>query len=106
MLRWLAACVLLSVVALAACGGADGSSKVDGVIISVDAPTLTQLNSFTLHTDDDRTLVFHIAPNASRNPQNGLAGGHLRSHSLAATRVQITYRKQGDTLLAESILDL
>ncbi len=106
MLRWLAACVLLSVVALAACGGAGGSDKVDGVIISVDAPTLTQLNSFTLHTDDDRMLIFHIAPNASRDPQNGLVGGHLRSHLLAATRVEITYRKQGDTLLAESILDL
>lgn len=106
MLRWLAACALLSIVALAACGSAGGSSKVDGVIISVDAPTLTQLNSFTLHTDDNRTLVFQIAPGASRDPFNGLVGGHLRSHLLAATRVQITYRKQGDTLLAESILDL
>jgi hypothetical protein len=103
--RWLVAGLLLSFLVLAGCGSG-GSSKVDGVIVYVDAPTLTQLNSFTLHTDDDRTLVFHIAPGASRDAQNGLAGSHLRSHQLVATRVEITYRKQGDTLLAESILDL
>jgi len=29
--------------------------------------------------------------------------GHLRSHALAAEKVRITYREQGDELLAEKL---
>ena len=105
MLRSLAACLLLPALALTACGGGD-SNRVAGVIINVEAPSLTQLNSFTLHTDDGRTLVFHIAPEASRDPQQGFIGGHLRSHLLEASKVEITYRKQGDELLALKLRDL
>jgi hypothetical protein len=98
-------CVLLLCLALAACGG-NGSSRVDGIVIAVDAPGLTQLNSFTLHTDDNRTLVFRPAPECTRDVTHGCNGGHLNSHKLAASRVRVTYRQDGDTLLAESIEDL
>ena len=104
MLRSLAACLVLSALAFAACGGGN-SQTVVGVITSVDAPTLTQLNSFTLHTDDGRTLVFHIAPEATRQ-QHGFVGGHLRAHLLAANKVEITYRTEGDELLALELRDL
>jgi len=105
MFRWVAAGLLLTALALAACGGGSGN-RVTGVIVEVDSPSLTELNSFTLHADDGRTLVFRIAPGASRDPQNGFVGGHLRSHILAASKVEITYRTQGDELLAESMKDL
>ena len=105
--RWPALCLVVAALALAACGGGGGNShKVAGVIIDVKATSLTQLDSFTLRTNDGRTLVFSIAPDAARDPQQGFVAGHLRSHLLATSKVEISYRKEGDQLLAVTIRDL
>jgi hypothetical protein len=102
--RGLALCLLLAAL-LVACGGGSsgGQQKVVGVIITVDAPSLTVLNSFTLRDQHGQMLTFHIAPDAARDPQEGFVAGHLRSHALAAEKVRVTYRTQGDELLAEKL---
>ena len=102
--RGLAACLLLAAL-LVACGGggASGEHKVVGVIIDVTAPSLTELDSFTLRDQEGQVLVFHVARDAARNSQEGFVAGHLRSHALAAEKVRISYRKQGDELLAEKL---
>jgi hypothetical protein len=100
--RGLALCLLLAAL-LAACGGSGGEHQAVGVIITVDAPSLTVLNSFTLRDQHGQMLTFHIAPDAARDPQEGFVAGHLRSHALAAEKVRVTYRKQGDELLAEKL---
>ncbi len=87
-------------------GDGGGTKTVIGVVTNVDASSLTQLNSFTLHTDDDRTLVFKLASDADRDPQNGFVAGHLRTHSLGATKVKIFYREEGGQLLAFRLEDI
>jgi hypothetical protein len=102
--RGLALCLLLAAL-LVACGGGSGSGEHQavGVIITVDAPSLTVLNSFTLRDQHGQMLSFHIAPDAARDPQEGFVAGHLRSHALAAEKVRVTYRAQGVELLAEKL---
>jgi len=95
----LAAC--LGLVALAfACGGAGGKKVVTGVIIDVQASSLTQLDSFTLRSNDGETLEFRIDPDAAFDPQEGLFPSHLRTHALAAEQVRVFYREEGGELLA------
>ena len=103
LLRLVLAGALFAAIAGVACGGSNGGSEpktVTGVVTSVDASSLTKLNGFTLHTDDNRTLVFKVAPDADRDPQNGFVAGHLRTHALAATKVKIFYREENGQLLA------
>ena len=92
---------LLTVAIGAACrGGSDGPRSATGVIIDVQATSLTDIVAFTLHGDDGKTYVFHVAPDAARDPQEGFFPGHLRSHAVAAERVRVFYRANGDELLA------
>ncbi|MGB2694625.1 MAG: hypothetical protein WBD55_05490 [Dehalococcoidia bacterium] len=90
--------------ALVACGSDDGASaneqSVSGVIIDVVAPSLTELNSFTLRSTDGRDLVFHIAPDARPEPAEGFVPGHLRTHAVEAARVKVFYRQEDGELLA------
>ena len=110
LLRLVFAGALFAAIAGVACGGngaaGGGTKTVTGVVTSVDAPSLTKLNGFTLHTDDDRTLVFKVAPDADRDPQNGFVAGHLRTHALGATKVKISYREENGQLLAFRLEDI
>jgi hypothetical protein len=89
---------------LVACGSDDGApaneQSVSGVIIDVVAPSLTELNSFTLRSNDGRDLVFHIAPDARPEPAEGFVPGHLRTHSVEAAQVEVFYREENGELLA------
>jgi len=96
--------VLLAALALVAfaCGGGDRSES--GVIVDVEGRSLTQVESFTLQDDDGNVLTFQIAPDAAKDPTEGFFPGHMRSHSLAAERVTIFYRKDAGRLLALRLL--
>lgn len=91
-----------------ACGGdSDGTKTATGVVFDVQSSSLTRLDGFSLHTDDDRTLEFRIAPEADqRDPQNGFVPSHLREHALTATKVEIDYRAAGSQLLAIRLEDV
>jgi len=99
---WLAACLVLAGL-LVACGGGKGEHAAVGVIIDVQATSLTEIDTFTLRDQQGDLLLFHIAPDAARDPQESFVAGHLRSHALAAEKVRVAYRKQGDELLAEKV---
>jgi len=107
-MRWsLLAGLLLVVATLVACGGASGGGlrSATGVIIDVQAPSLTELDSFTLRTDDGQVFVFELASDASKDPQGGLVAGHLRSHALLVTRGEVFYRDEGGKHLAVRLED-
>ena len=96
----LAACVGLVALLALACGGDGGEKLVTGVIIDVQASSLTRVESFTLRDNDGDTLVFNVAPDALQDPREGFFPGHLRTHALAVEQVKVSYRKEGDRLLA------
>jgi hypothetical protein len=102
-----AACVLAACVAfvlILSCGG-DGEPSVTGVIIDVQSPSLTEVDSFTVRDGDGREFVFGVAPEAAPDPREGFTPQHLRSHSVLGQRVKIFYRSEGQTLLALRLKD-
>jgi hypothetical protein len=65
------------------------ASTVDGVVVAVDARSLTDVRSFDLRTADGAILTFGLA-----ELQNGVAfpPGHLAEHQVTATPVRVWYR--------------
>jgi hypothetical protein len=102
--RWLVACLALAAVFAASCGD-DGERSVVGVIIEVQATSLTEIDSFTLRDNDGRTLVFRVAQDAAQDPQEGFLPGHLRTHALAVEQVTVFYREEDGGLLALRLED-
>ena len=99
--------VLITLVALA-CGGG-GASRVErsavGVVLEVEASSITQIDSFTLRTNDGQTLVFRVAPDARPDPEEGFVASHLRSHAALAEQVEVFYREEDGELLALRLVD-
>lgn len=87
-----------------ACGGG-GELFAEGVILEVEATSLTEVASFTLRTNDGETLVFAIAPDAAVDPDNGFVASHLRSHAGLGEQVAVYYREEGDARLAFRLED-
>jgi len=110
LLRIVFAGAVLAAMAYVGCGdgGSDAAAKTaTGVVFDVQSSSLTQLEGFSLHTDDDTTLNFKVAPEADQQDlQNGFVPSHLREHALTATRVTIDYREDGSQLLAIRIEDV
>ena len=76
-----------------------GPERVRGVIVAVEARLVAQAESVTVRTDDGRELVFRVDPAVDVSP------GHLREHMTLAEPVLVTYRVEGDGLLALRIDD-
>jgi hypothetical protein len=89
---------------LASCGSDDDAAadeqSVLGVIISVDAPSLTELRAFTLRANDGRELTFSVAPDAHTELSEGFVPGHLRTHAVEVAQVRVFYREEHGELLA------
>ncbi|HEX5013121.1 MAG TPA: hypothetical protein VFV72_03100 [Candidatus Limnocylindrales bacterium] len=60
-----------------------------GVVIAVDAESLTNVKGFTIRTPDGRTVVFKLG-----RLENGsqFAPGHLNEHLATAVPVLVTYQ--------------
>ena len=73
-----------------------------GIIVAIDASSLTDVRSFTLRTTDGQRLVFGLA-----ELQNGtqFPPGHLAEHQATAQRVQVFYRDANGTLQALRLED-
>ena len=78
------------------------TSTATGVVIAVDAVSLTDVRSFTLRVAGGTTLVFSLA-----SLQNGVEfpPGHLAEHIGSAEPIVVTYRDDGGTLKALRISD-
>lgn len=79
-----------------------GLETEDGVIVAVDATGLTEVHGFTLRTADARTLIFRIdaLENAVEFPPS-----HLIEHQATAQAVRVSYRLDGEVLVAVRIED-
>lgn len=83
---------------VAGCG--DGEKTVTGVILDVESSSLTELDSFTLRSNDGVTLVLVSVQDAPTNPLEGIFPGHLLGHMQAAEQVTVHYREEGGAFLA------
>ena len=86
-----------------ACGGGDRS--VEGIIIDVEAASLTQVETFTVRDNDNKIIVFRIAPDAIESLEESFVPSHLREHALAVEQVKIFYREEDGEFLAIRIED-
>jgi hypothetical protein len=97
--------VLLLVVVLAAftaCGSDSPSSRseVTGVVLAVDARSLTDVRSFTLKSEDE-TLEIRIDPDADYS----FPPSHLRNHALSGQPVRVELDERGEDLFATEMED-
>ncbi|HET9520370.1 MAG TPA: hypothetical protein VFO73_04920 [Candidatus Limnocylindrales bacterium] len=79
------------------------ASRVEtGVVVGVDAVSLTEVRGFTIRTPDGRTVTFRIGAleNGTEFPP-----GHLREHAATATAVRVTYLEEGSELVAVRLED-
>ena len=73
-----------------------------GVVIAVDAASLTNVKGFTIRTPDGRTVVFRIGQleNGTQFPP-----GHLSEHMATAVPVIVTYRDENGARVAVRLDD-
>ena len=99
----LVAALAMAAAAFALLGRPGGGFEVEeGVIVAVSATGLTEVRGFTLRTADARTLTFRIdaLENAVEFPPS-----HLIEHQATSQAVRVSYRLEGDELVAVRIED-
>lgn len=74
----------------------------EGVVVAVDARTLTDVRSFDLRTTDGTIVTFDLS-----GLRNGVAfpPGHLSEHMATASPILVWYRNEGGVDKAIWILD-
>ena len=77
-----------------------------GVLLDVEAPSIQQVDSFTLRTDDGQELHFVTAPNFNQGISHLMTPGHMRQHMALADPVEVTYRDDNGTLVALTAIDV
>lgn len=100
-MRRIASLSLAVTVALAACGPAP--QTVAGFVIDVKSTSLTEIQSFTLRTQDGQELVFQVGP--LELDGGAFPAGHLREHMALNQPVAVAYRDNGGERVAYRLVD-
>jgi hypothetical protein len=85
-------------------GRSDGGDRLveTGVVVDVDAESLTEVLGFTLRTSDGRTIEFVVGPleNAAEFPPS-----HLSVHLASGEPVRVTWKQGGPDRVAYRLED-
>ncbi len=76
-----------------------------GVLLSVDSPSLQQVNRFTLRTDNGEVLDFTAAADFNQGSAHAMSPGHMRQHMALAEPMTVTYREESGRLVALNAVD-
>ena len=77
------------------------------MLLDVAAPSLQQVDSFTIRTNDGQELHFTVAPNFNQGVAHQMTPGHMRQHMALADPIVVTYRTASDGgLVALSAVDV
>lgn len=76
-----------------------GEGRVRGAITEVVARDIGHAEFITLRAEDGRELRFRVHPSIDWTP------GHLREHMTFGQAVTVSYRQEGDALLAVRLDD-
>ncbi len=93
--------LLLLVVAVAACGPAP--QTVAGFVVDVKSTSLTQVDSFTIRTQEGQELAFRVGP--LELDGGAFPAGHLREHMALNQAVAVAYREEGGERVAYRLVD-
>lgn len=95
------AVVALAVVAATILGG-PGRRVETGIIVAVQATSLSSVQGFSIQTADGRTVDFRVGAleNASTFPP-----GHLAEHKVSLVPVQVTYIDRDGAHVAVALVD-
>jgi hypothetical protein len=88
LLQKLTVAVLIAAFPLAGCSAA-AEQTATGVVISVDSPTLGQVNGFTLRKENGETLVFTVG--AVDQGEGAFPPQHLTEHQANGEPITVTY---------------
>lgn len=94
--------VIAGVVVAASSLGRPAPRTEVGVVISVDAVSLTDVRGFSIRTADGRTVVFRVGQleNGAQFPP-----GHLSEHAVTAVPILVTYREEDGENVANRLED-
>ena len=81
------------------------ASTLRGVLLQVAAPSLTQVDSFSVRDDAGQVWDFRAAADFNAGATHVMTPGHMRQHMALGDPVTITYRAEGATLIALSATD-
>ncbi len=81
------------------------ASTLRGVLLQVAAPSLTQVDSFSVRDDAGQVWDFRAAADFNAGVTHVMTPGHMRQHMALGDPVTITYRAEGATLIALSATD-
>ena len=105
--RWTLAAVAVAIAGLTVAFVVGGSllnptQTETGIVVAVDAGSLTDVRGFTIRTPDGRTVGFAIGQldNGAQFPP-----GHLAEHKATAVPVRVTYRDEGGRHVAIHLVD-
>lgn len=106
VVRALVALAALGAIAavLFGCGRDDAGNRLveTGVVVEVDAASLTEVLGFTLRTADGRTVEFVVGP--LENPAE-FPPSHLAAHRADGEPVRVTYEQAGTDRVAIRLED-
>jgi hypothetical protein len=74
-----------------------------GVVISADGPDATQVDSFSLRTDDGQVLMFRVGTLDVSN--GGLPAPHLREPLVSGEPIKVDYEVQDGANIATRYVD-
>ena len=100
----LGACTPAATPAPTAGGSAPGAlvSPIEGVPVDIEAEGFTNVDAFTIRTDDGRQLRFVLGP--LENPAE-FPPQHLAEHLAGSTRIRVFFRAQGPDAVAYRLED-
>ena len=95
------AVIALAVVAATILGG-PGRRVETGIVVAVEATSLTLVQGFSIRTADGRTVDFRVGAleNASTFPP-----GHLAEHKVSLVPIQVTYVDRDGGHVAVALVD-
>ncbi|TAL12866.1 MAG: hypothetical protein EPO00_01385 [Chloroflexota bacterium] len=82
---------------------APSTGRATGIVIAVDQPSITQVNSFTLRTDAGAELVFGVGPLDLTD--GGFNAGHLREHMTTGTAINVAFEVAESRPIATKLTD-
>lgn len=93
--------VLLTLIAATVFGG-PGRRVETGVVVAVQATSLTNVEGFSIRTQDGRTVDFRVGTieNATTFPP-----GHLAEHKVSLVPIRVTYLEESGALVAVRLED-